>query len=131
MKLLLDTHVLLWWLADDARLGSRARALIADPANDVLVSAVSLWEIAVKTRVGKLVASLDDVLDAVRENGFLRLGLEDAHLRVLMGLALHHRDPFDHLLVAQALAEGAVFCSGDADVGRYGGEVVGGDYASM
>ena len=126
MRTLLDTHVLLWWLADDARLGSRARELIADPANDVLVSAVSLWEIAVKTRVGKLVASLDEILEAVAQNGFSRLGLEDGHLRALMGLALHHRDPFDHLLLAQALAEGAVFCSGDADVGKYGVEVVGG-----
>ena len=124
MRLLLDTHVLLWWLADDARLGGHARALIADPANDVLVSAVSLWEIVVKARIGKLVASLDDILDAVSANGFIRLGLENTHLRALMTLPLHHRDPFDHLLLAQALAEGAMFCSDDANAGKYGVNVV-------
>ncbi len=125
MKLLLDTHVLLWWLADDARLGTQARELIADPGNDVLVSAVSLWEIAVKTRIGKLAASLDDILDAVRANGFIRLGLEDTHLHALMTLPMHHRDPFDHLLLAQAVSEGAMFCSDDANAGKYGVNVVG------
>jgi PIN domain nuclease of toxin-antitoxin system len=125
VKLLLDTHVLLWWLADDARLGTQARELIADPANDVLVSAVSLWEIAVKTRIGKLTASLNDILDALRTNGFIRLGLEDTHLQALMTLPLHHRDPFDHLLLAQAVAEGAMFCSGDTNAGKYGVNVIG------
>ncbi|WP_297490257.1 type II toxin-antitoxin system VapC family toxin [Acidocella sp.] len=120
MKLLLDTHVLLWWLADDTRLGRRARELIADPAHDVLVSAVSLWEIAVKVRVGKLEASLADISAALQNNGFLRLGLEDTHLRALMALPLHHRDPFDHLLMAQAVAEGAVFCSDDVNMEKYG-----------
>ena len=125
MRLLLDTHALLWWLADDARLGPDARELIADPGNDVLVSMVSLWEIAVKTRIGKLTASLDDILAAIRENGFIRLGLEEAHLTALMMLPLHQRDPFDHFLLAQAIAESAVFCSDDANVGKYGVEVVG------
>jgi PIN domain nuclease of toxin-antitoxin system len=125
VKLLLDTHVLLWWLADDARLGAQARELIADPGNDVLVSAVSLWEIAVKTRIGKLVASLDDILNVMRESGFIRLGLEDTHLRALMALPLHHRDPFDHLLMAQAMAERAVFCSNDVNVEKYSVETIG------
>ena len=65
MKLLLDTHALLWWLADDDRLGTRARALIEDPANDVLVSVASLWEIVVKVRVGKLEADVGEVAAAV------------------------------------------------------------------
>lgn len=114
MRVLLDTHVLLWWLADDARLPASARAAIADPANEVLVSVVSLWEMAVKARIGKLVADMDEILAAVTAGGFTRLGITDAHLHALMGLAAHHRDPFDHLLIAQALAEGAVFCSVDA-----------------
>jgi PIN domain nuclease of toxin-antitoxin system len=124
VKLLLDTHVLLWWLADDARLGAQTRDLIADPANDVLVSVVSLWEIAVKTRIGKLTASLDDILVAMRENGFIRLGVEDTHLRALMGLPLHHRDPLDHLLIAQAMAEGAVFCSDDVSAEKYSENII-------
>lgn len=125
MKLLLDTHALLWWLADDARLSPQARELIADPANDVLVSAVSLWEIVVKARIGKLEADIGEILAAVPRNGFTRLSVEDAHLRALRDLPLHHRDPFDHLLIAQAIAEGAVFCSADAWAGRYGVRVVG------
>lgn len=120
MRLLLDTHALLWWLADDARLGAPARAAIAEPANEVLVSVVSLWEIAVKLRVGKLVADMEEILAAVTSGGFTRLGVTDAHLRALMGLPAHHRDPFDHLLMAQAMAEEAVFCSADENVGRYG-----------
>ena len=125
MKLLLDTHMLLWWLADDARLGPEARELIADPANDVLVSAVSLWEIVVKARIGKLEADIGAILAAVSANGFTRLGVEDAHLRALRDVPRHHRDPFDHLLIAQAMAEGAAFCSADAWVGRYGVKMVG------
>lgn len=124
MKLLLDTHALLWWLADDARLSAPARELIADPANDVLVSVVSLWEIAVKTRIGKLQASLDDILDAIHDGGLTRLALEDAHLRALMALPLHHRDPFDHLLMAQAIAENAAFCTDDVNAGKYSVRVV-------
>jgi PIN domain nuclease of toxin-antitoxin system len=124
VKLLLDTHALLWWLADDARLSAPARALIADPANDVLVSAVSLWEIVVKTRIGKLQASLDDILTAIDANGFIRLGVEDAHLRALMTLPLHHRDPFDHLLLAQAISENAGFCTDDANAEKYSVRVV-------
>ena len=125
MKILLDTHVLLWWLADDARLSASARAAIAAPENEVLVSVVSLWEMAVKARIGKLVADMDEILAAVAAGGFTRLGITDAHLHALMGLPAHHRDPFDHLLIAQALAEGAVFCSVDEAVGKYGVEVLG------
>jgi PIN domain nuclease of toxin-antitoxin system len=122
---LLDTHVLLWWLADDARLSAPMRAAIADPANEVLVSVVSLWEMAVKSRIGKLVADMDEILSAVASGGFTRLEITDAHLRVLMGLPAHHRDPFDHLLIAQTMAEGAVFCSVDEVAGRYGVELLG------
>jgi PIN domain nuclease of toxin-antitoxin system len=66
MKLLLDTHALLWWLADDQQPGQRARELVADPGNDVLISMVSLWEIAVKTRIGKLRADIKEITDAVQ-----------------------------------------------------------------
>lgn len=113
MKLLLDTHALLWWLADDARLGPAARHLIEEPANDILVSTASLWEIAVKQRVGALDVDVDEVLAEVPRQGFRLLGIEAAHLRMLAGLPLHHRDPFDHLLIAQAIAEDATLVSAD------------------
>lgn len=120
MRLLLDTHALLWWLNDDRKLGNHARGLIGDPENDVLVSAVSLWEITVKLRIGKLNADLDEILAILPEQGFDRLDITDAHLVALAALPLHHRDPFDHLLMAQAVAEGAHFVSQDQHVALYG-----------
>ena len=121
MKLLLDTHVLLWWLSDDGRLGQQARDLIADPGNDVLVSAVSLWEIVVKVRVGKLEADITEIARAVERERFTLLGIGSAHLAALDRLPRYpdHRDPFDHLLIAQAVAEGATFMSEDRNAPRY------------
>ncbi|WP_083198058.1 type II toxin-antitoxin system VapC family toxin [Pararhizobium polonicum] len=120
MRLLLDTHALLWWLNDDVKLGNHARGLIGDPENDVLVSAVSLWEITVKLRIGKLDANIEEILAILPDQGFDRLDITDAHLIALAALPLHHRDPFDHLLMAQAVAEGAYFVSQDRNVGLYG-----------
>lgn len=120
MRLLLDTHAVLWWLNDDVKLGSHARGLIGDPENDVLVSTVSLWEITVKLRIGKLDADIEEILAILPDQGFDRLDISDAHLIALAALPLHHRDPFDHLLMAQAVAEGAHFVSQDRNVALYG-----------
>jgi len=119
MRLLLDTHALLWWLADDDQLGPQARELIADPGNDVLVSVVSLWEIVVKVRAGKLEADISEVADAVPREGFALLDISTAHLLTLARLPMHHRDPFDHLLMAQAIEEDATFISEDRNASRY------------
>ena len=119
MRLLLDTHALLWWLADDDQLGPRARELIEDPGNDVLVSVVSLWEIVVKVRVGKLEADIREVADIVTREGFALLDISTAHLVTLARLPMHHRDPFDHLLMAQAIEEDATFISEDRNASRY------------
>ena len=119
MRLLLDTHALLWWLSDDDQLGARARRFIADPTIDVLVSAASLWEIVVKVRVGKLKANISEIMDAIHRDVFTLLGISAAHLSTLAGLAAHHRDPFDHMLVAQAIAEKAGFVTGDQRIGDY------------
>ncbi|MFC6789798.1 type II toxin-antitoxin system VapC family toxin [Methylobacterium komagatae] len=121
MRLLLDTHALLWWLNDDAALGPGGRDLIADPANDVLVSTVSLWEIVVKTRIGKLQADIRAIAAAVAEGGFARLDLAVDHLLALDRLPVDsaHRDPFDHLLVAQAIAEDAAFMTADRRMVHY------------
>jgi PIN domain nuclease of toxin-antitoxin system len=119
MKLLLDTHGLLWWLNDDDQLGPQARALIEDPGNDVLVSVVSLWEIVVKVRVGKLEADIQELVSAIEQEGFVLLEISAAHLLTLASLPMHHRDPFDHLLIAQAISEGATFVSEDQNTPSY------------
>ena len=117
--MLLDTHALLWWLADDDRLGLRARELIEDPGNDVLVLVASLWETVVKVRVGKLRADVGEIADGVQREGFALLNIGPAHLLSPAGLPMHHRDPFDHLLIAQAIAEGATFISDDRHAVSY------------
>ena len=91
--------------------GKNARALIADPANDVFVSVASLWEIVVEVRVGKLTASIAAVCTGAQAEGFVTLDIRPAHLAALTALPAHHRDPFDHLLLAQAQAEGLAFVS--------------------
>ncbi len=119
MRLLLDTHALLWWLSDDVRCGQRVRDLIADPANDVLVSIVSLWEIQVKVRAGKLRAHLQDILGEIEAQAFEILPISQAHLIRLGTLPAHHKAPFDHLLIAQAAIEGAIFVSEDRHTPDY------------
>jgi PIN domain nuclease of toxin-antitoxin system len=121
--LLLDTHALLWWLADDPELQSNARGAIASPTNDVLVSAAVAWEISIKRALGKLDAPRD--LPAALEASLLT-GLP---ITVVDGdragtLPPHHRDPFDRMLVAQALRLGAVIVTRDPAFAAYGIEVL-------
>jgi PIN domain nuclease of toxin-antitoxin system len=123
LRVLLDTHALLWWLADDERLGLDSRALIEDSRTEVLVSVVSLWEIVVKVRIGKLEADIAEIWEAILREGFTPLEIAAAHLIGLANLPLHHRDPFDHLLLAQAIFEEAVFISNDRHAPRYGARV--------
>ena len=103
MRLLLDTHALLWWLADEG-LSGQAREAIADPTNLVLVSAASAWEISIKKALGKL-AVPDNLEQQVRASGFRPLPINIAHGVAAGELARHHDDPFDRMLIAQALAE--------------------------
>ena len=119
MKVLLDTNVLLWWLMGSPRLDDGSRDLIADPSNEILVSVVSLWEIAIKVRIGKLRADLHEIEGQIEQEGFQRVAIASAHLGALMPLPQHHRDPFDHLLMAQAISEEAVFLTSDRLVQRY------------
>jgi PIN domain nuclease of toxin-antitoxin system len=123
MKLLLDTHALIWAATDVGRLSAEARAAIGDGTNDVLVSVVSAWEIAIKQSLGKLdLARPADqwVPDVLRRTGFevAELPLSSA-LRV-HGLAWHHKDPFDRLLIAQALDQGYTIVSRDPAFEAYG-----------
>lgn len=118
MKLVIDTHVLLWWLDDPALLSLAARSAIADPANEVLVSAAVVWEIVIKSGLGKLAIPPD--LDAVIvKSGFVHLPMTAAHALAITQLPPIHRDPFDRMLVSQAIAEGAQLVSRDALVARY------------
>lgn len=104
MRLLLDTHALLWWLADDG-LTDQARDAVADQANLVMVSAVSAWEISIKKALGKLTAP-DDLEQQVDEGGFAPLPITIRHGIAAGELPRHHDDPFDRMLIAQAVAEG-------------------------
>ena len=119
MRLLLDTHALLWWLANDAALGTQASKLVADPANEVFVSIVSLWEAVVKQRIGKLDIDIGELARAIPREGFSLLPISTSHLAELARLPLHHRDPFDHLLIAQAMVEDATFVSEDRHTPLY------------
>lgn len=118
MRLLLDTHTLLWWLADDPRLADPARSEIADPANDVLVSAASAWEIAIKAALGKL-SLPDDLEEQLAGNSFSPLPILVRHALAVRDLPDHHRDPFDRLLVAQARIEDLTIVTADACIPRY------------
>jgi PIN domain nuclease of toxin-antitoxin system len=118
-RLLLDTHALLWWLSDDPALSFDSRAAIADPANEPLVSTASVWEIAIKRSLGKLAAP-DDLPTAISSEGFEWLPVSARHAWEVRSLPLHHRDPFDRLLIAQALVEAVPVVTGDAHFAPYG-----------
>ena len=118
MRLLLDTRALLWWLADEG-LSSQTRDAIADPANLVAVSAASAWEIAIKKALGKLTAP-DDLEQQVHAGGFVSLPINIAHGIAAGQLPRHHDDPFDRMLIAQALAEGLTIVTRDKRFEDYG-----------
>lgn len=122
MRLLLDTHAFLWWIGDDPRLSTRAAALIADGANQVHVSAASAWEIVVKKGLGRVEVPepIDRFLIAQLEtNAFLPLPIHVRHALGLAALPDVHRDPFDRILVAQAVAEDLSLVTGDEMLARY------------
>jgi PIN domain nuclease of toxin-antitoxin system len=118
MKLLLDTHAFLWWLSDPKLLATPAAAAIADPQNQVLISVAVLWEIAIKRAIGKLIAPIDFGQDVARA-GFSLLPIEVSHVEKTEQLAVHHRDPFDRMLIAQAMVEGATIISRDPAFSAY------------
>lgn len=124
MKLLLDTHVLLWWLDDPLMIEPGARELIQDERNEVLVSVAVVWEIVIKKAIGKLDAP-DDVEDAIAVNRFLPLPIGLPHVLAVRSLGLHHRDPFDRILIAQALVEGGHLVTRDPNIGLYPVPVIG------
>lgn len=118
MRLLLDTHVLLWWLTADTRLGDVGRGAIADPGNSIVVSAASVWEVAIKAALGRI--RVEEALpESVEAEGFDLLPVTAHHAWAQTALPLHHRDPFDRMLVAQAQAEGMTLVTADATLSEY------------
>lgn len=122
MRLLLDTHALLWFYLDDPHLSLAARTAILDPGNDKFVSPAAYWELAIKVSVGKyaLSESVEDFLQhAILDNGFVILPIEPAHVARVAVLPFHHKDPFDRLMIAQALVEGCHVVTSDVRFDAY------------
>jgi PIN domain nuclease of toxin-antitoxin system len=123
VRLLLDTHALVWWMEGNRRLSPRVRGFIADRANEILVSAASAWEICTKARLGKLpgaAALASDVAQHVAEQGFSTLPISLLHAQRAGGLPGPHRDPFDRILIAQSQIEVVPIASIDGVFERYG-----------
>ena len=118
MNLTLDTHVLLWWLDDHPSLSKRARAAIADSGNLVVLSAVVIWEIRLKQSLGKLTIP-SDFFEIVKEQGFESISITPEHAYGVGDLPMHHRDPFDRLLIVQAKQEGFTIVTADAVFEQY------------
>jgi PIN domain nuclease of toxin-antitoxin system len=118
-RAIVDTQALLWWLFKSRTLPVAARALLADPSNELLVSAVSVWEIAIKRSLGKLEAP-EELPEVLAGQGFVFLAISPWHAWRVATLPRHHTDPFDRLLIAQALTEGIPIVTGDAAFAPYG-----------
>ena len=123
MRVLVDTHVFLWWVEGDRALPAKARATLANQENECLISIVSAWELAIKAGLGKLKLTLPVqryVVEHIAANGFRMLDIRMAHVGRVETLASHHGDPFDRLLIAQALEEEIPVVTADPVFRKYG-----------
>ena len=123
MKLLLDTHTFIWWANEPEKLSGKALAACQDESNTLLLSVVSVWEMQIKKQLGKLKISrpIEELIKTQQQaNGLQVLSIELAHVLSLSNLPLHHKDPFDRLLIAQASVEGATVVSVDPAFSSYG-----------
>lgn len=127
MRILLDTHVFLWWAVDDPRLSAELRLALESPDNQVYLSSVSVWEIVIKQGLGRirLPDNPADWLQAyVTQYGLLPLAIEHSHALTIRDLPPKHRDPFDRMLVAQAVCEGMTLATADQAISQYGTPVI-------
>ena len=123
MGVLLDTHVALWWLKGDDRIPRYTQEVVAHPDTEAFVSAATIWEIAIKSKLGKLpsaAAAVESMPACFTGFGFRLLDINAAHAKRAGSLPLHHRDPFDRMLIAQAMIESLSLVSGDAALMPYG-----------
>lgn len=118
MHLLLDTHVFIWWLADDENLSKKARTFIVD-AEEVYISSASIWEAAIKAQLGKLEVNIDFLVESIESEGFIELPISIKHTAQISKLPNHHRDPFDRILVAQAMSEPLRLLTVDKTLKKY------------
>ena len=118
MKLLLDTHVLLWWLDNPSLLAPEARKTIQNNENIIFVSAAVIWEMILKKSLGKL-ETPSNIEQVIRTNGFLPLSVSISHALAVETLPYHHRDPFDRMLIAQAISEGLTLVTRDPNIMKY------------
>ena len=118
MKLLIDTHIYLWWLQDSPKLTEKARAQIQD-ATEVYVSSASIWEATIKASIGKLSVDVDQLVAEISRSGFQELPITAAHAAMVVRLPDIHKDPFDRILIAQAMSEPLRFLTADAILNSY------------
>ncbi len=125
MRLLLDTHILLWTIAQSRKLSAEARALIGDAGSEITFSVVTLWEVAIKTARGRADFHIDvgSLRRQLLDNGYAELAVAGAHAVAFANLPPLHRDPFDRMLVAQAMVEGVTLVTRDPAVARYPGPI--------
>jgi PIN domain nuclease of toxin-antitoxin system len=121
VKLLLDTHILIWWVAGDRKLPRSLRERITSAESEVSVSAATFWEIAIKIGLGRIAIDLEELRAAVSADGFEELPVQVGHTLRLKALPDHHRDPFDRLLIAQSIAEGRRLVTRDELILTYAG----------
>ena len=118
MRILIDTQIFIWAVTDNDHLNTLARRIMLD-AEEVFVSAASIWEISIKTKLGKLEGDPKEFLDSIDQSGFHELAISGRHTAKVYELPLHHRDPFDRLLIAQAIFEPLRFLTADKSLSRY------------
>lgn len=123
MQLLLDTHAFIWWMTNDTALPASTRKMIGDEENSIFLSAATAWEMTIKYKIGKLpvvAGFIADVPSAIEEQGFIELPISIAHGQMAGALDGHHKDPFDRMLIAQALADDLTLVSNDMQFDAYG-----------
>lgn len=125
MRVLLDTHIYLWWLLDSPRLPADAALVIADPSTVVSISSASIWEASIKSAAGRLQLDGIDLVAEIALNGFAELQASAAHAWEAGRLPAHHRDPFDRMLIAQARREQLLLVTQDEQLGSYDVAILG------
>ncbi|MBI2844782.1 MAG: type II toxin-antitoxin system VapC family toxin [Armatimonadetes bacterium] len=127
MRALLDTHAFLWWIADDPNISDRARKVISDNDNQIYVSAASGWEIAIKAQIGRLTVPEQPerfILEQMAINAFISLPVRMEHALRVYSLPMHHRDPFDRILIAQSQVERLPILTADSALSEYSVDIV-------